>query len=181
MRARPANIWTEAPSTPLIAPGQTKDMRLARLRTGVLYVATVVVLNVGFSLSPQLDWLWSLLVGGVLVLRDFAQRAWGHWCLALMGVAAVLSYLLGSPAVAVASATAFAVSETVDWAIYTVTRRPFADRVLLSTGISAPIDTAVFLLMAGLLGPKLFALSVASKLAAGIAVWAILRGRARDD
>jgi queuosine precursor transporter len=155
-------------------------MRLDRLRTAVLYVGTVVVLNVGFSLSPQLDWFWSLLVGGVLVLRDFAQRAWGHWCLALMAAAAVLSYVLGSPAVAVASATAFAVSETADWAVYTVTQRPFADRVLLSTGISAPIDSAVFLFMAGLFGPRLFAISVASKLAAGLALWALLRGRARS-
>ena len=53
-------------------------------RTASLYVGSVVLVNVGFSLSPQLDWLWSLVVGGVLVLRDLAQRSWGHRTLALM-------------------------------------------------------------------------------------------------
>jgi len=59
-------------------------------RTASLYVGSVVLVNVGFSLSPQLDWLWSLGVGGVLVLRDLAQRSWGHRTLALMLVAAWL-------------------------------------------------------------------------------------------
>jgi hypothetical protein len=34
-------------------------------RTAGLYMGSVVLVNVGFSLSPQLDWLWSLVVGGV--------------------------------------------------------------------------------------------------------------------
>jgi hypothetical protein len=149
-----------------------------RWRIAALYVGAVVLVNVGFSLSPAIDWLWSLIVGGVLVLRDYAQRRWGHWCLAWMGLAAVLSYLLGSPAVALASATAFAVSETIDWAVYTLTRRPFADRVLLSTVCSAPVDTAVFLFMAHIATPVLFVLGVSAKLTAGVVIWALLRRRA---
>jgi hypothetical protein len=117
-------------------------------RTASLYVGSVVLVNVGFSLSPQLDWLWSLGVGGVLVLRDLAQRSWGHQTLALMLVAALLSYRLGSPRFAVASALAFLMSETIDWLIYSLTKRPFADRVLISVAFSAPVDTACFLLLA---------------------------------
>src|SRR5689334_13100796 len=79
----------------------------ARARTAVPYVTIVVALNVGFSVYPEHDAFWSLLVGSVLVLRDYAQRVWGHACLLLMALAAVLSYLLGSPQVALASATAF--------------------------------------------------------------------------
>lgn len=149
--------------------------------TAVPYVTIVVALNVGFSLWPEHDWFWSLLVGSVLVLRDYAQRVWGHACLLLMAVAAVLSYVLGSPDVALASATAFAVSETVDWLVYTVTSRPFADRVLLSTAASAPVDTAVFLLLAHLFTWPLMAIGVASKWTAGIVVWGMLRWRARPD
>jgi len=151
----------------------------ARAWTAIPYVAIVVALNVGFSLSPEHDWFWSLLVGSVLVLRDYAQRVWGHACLALMGLAALLSYLLGSPEVALASATAFAVSETVDWLVYTTTRRPFADRVLLSTCASAPIDSAVFLLLADLFTWPLLVIGVASKCTAGLIVWGTLRWRHR--
>ena len=149
-----------------------------KVRTAVPYVAIVVALNVGFSLAPEWDWFFSLLVGRVLVLRDVAQRVWGHGCLALMALAALLSYLLGSPDVALASATAFAVSETVDWLVYTSTRRPFADRVLLSTVASAPVDTVVFLTLAHLFTVELFAIGVASKCAAGVALWGALRWRA---
>lgn len=148
-----------------------------RARTAIPYVTIVVALNVGFSLHPEHDAFWSLLVGSVLVLRDYAQRVWGHWCLALMALAALLSYLLGSPEVALASATAFAVSETMDWLVYSFTRRPFADRVLLSTCASAPIDSAVFLLLADLFTWQLFAIGVASKCTAGLIVWGTLRLR----
>lgn len=151
----------------------------ARARTAIGYVAIVVALNVGFSMWPEHDWFWSLLVGSVLVLRDYAQRVWGHACLALMGLAALLSYLLGSPEVALASATAFAVSETIDWLVYSYTRRPFADRVLLSTAASAPIDSTVFLVLANLFSWQLLAIGVASKCTAGLVVWATLRWRQR--
>ncbi len=49
----------------------------ARARTAIPYVTIVVALNVGFSLHPEHDAFWSLLVGSVLVLRDYAQRVWG--------------------------------------------------------------------------------------------------------
>lgn len=160
---------------------QTHFLTWARIRTAVPYVGFVVLLNAGFSHSPDLDWFWSLLVGGVLVLRDFTQRAWGHGCLALMALAAVLSYILGSPEVALASATAFAVSETTDWLVFTITGRPFADRVLLSTVISAPVDTTVFLTLAELFSWPLFFLGTGSKAAAGFLIWAVLRWRRVED
>lgn len=55
-----------------------------------------------------------------------------------------------------------AVSETIDWLVYSLTRRPFADRVLLSTCASAPIDSAVFLLLAEPFTWQPFAIGVAS-------------------
>ena len=139
------------------------------------YVLTVVAVNVGFSHSPSLDWVWSLLVGGVLVLRDVAQRQWGHGVLGLMVLAATLSYVLGNPAVALASATAFVISETVDWLVYTTTHRHFADRVWRSVLASAPVDTATFLHLAQIWSWPLFAIGVISKVAVAGAIAMILR------
>ena len=156
---------------------RTVSLAWARTRTAVPYVGIVVFLNAGFSHSPDLDWFWSLLVGFVLVLRDFTQRVWGHGCLALMALAAVLSYVLGSHEVALASATAFAISETVDWLVYTITNRPFADRVLLSTAISAPVDSSAFLLLADLFTWPLFLIGTTSKVTAGVIVWVLVRKR----
>ena len=138
----------------------------------------MVAVNVGFSHSPQYDWFWSVLVGCVLVLRDAAQRVWGHGVLVLMAGGAALSYALGNPAVALASAAAFAISETVDWVVYSTTHRPFAERVWRSVLASAPIDTAAFLHLAQLWSWSLFAIGVASKLFAAGLISLALRRRA---
>lgn len=140
-----------------------------------LYVGSVVLVNVGFSHMPGWELLWSVVVGTIFVARDFCQRAIGHWCLVAMGVAAVLSYLLADPYVALASVLAFAVSELADWGVYSVTKRPFADRILLSSVIAVPLDSAVFLAGIGLFGPVLFGVQVASKMAAALLIYGGLR------
>jgi hypothetical protein len=145
--------------------------------TALAYIAGVVLVNVGFSHQPDLDWFWSLLVGGVLTLRDLAQRRWGHAVLLLMLIGAGLSFRLGAPAVALASVTAFLISESVDWLVYSTTRRSFAERVWWSVLCSAPVDTAVFLAMAGLWSWPLFAIGVASKVLAGGLISLGLRAR----
>jgi len=152
-----------------------------RALTALSYVAGVTAVNVGFSQLPQLDWFWSLLVGGVLALRDLAQRSWGHAVLLLMLIGAGLSWRLGAPAIALASAAAFLVSESVDWLVYTTTRRPLATRVWRSVLASAPIDTAVFLHLADLWTWSLFGIGVTSKIVAGALIsLALSRGGPRD-
>ena len=143
-----------------------------------IYVSCVVLLNVGFSLSPQLDWFWSLVAGTVLVLRDLCQRYWSHRTLLWMVVAALFSYVLGMPRLALASATAFLVSETVDWAVYSTTHRPFADRVFLSVCASAPVDTACFLLLAQIWSLPLFWIGVGAKVSMGFLLSLLWRHRA---
>ena len=142
-----------------------------------LYIGAVVLVNVGFSLSPQLDWFWSLVVGGVLVLRDVTQRSWGQGTLVLMLVAAAISYRLATPQLALASAAAFLMSETIDWGVYSLTQRPFADRVLLSVAFSAPVDTALFLLLANIWSWQLFGLGLGAKLVAGLALSQLFHGK----
>jgi hypothetical protein len=168
------HIWATSPHGDAVLTHPHAAWR-GQLWTASAYVGAVVAVNVGFSRSPDLDWLWSLLVGGVLVLRDAAQRHWGHGVLGLMLLAAGVSYRVGNPAVALASATAFLIGETVDWVVFTTTHRPFADRVWRSVLASAPVDTAVFLHLAQIWSWPLFSVGVFSKVAVGGAIALALR------
>ena len=98
----------------------------------------------------------------------------GHWVVVPMAAGLALSYLLASPFVALASAAAFAASETMDWIVFTITKRPLADRVLLSCGLSAPIDSLIFLGIIGALSPFALSAQIASKLLAAVIVWGSL-------
>lgn len=141
------------------------------------YVISVVAINVAFEHWPQLNWVWSIGVGSIFVTRDFCQRQIGHWVGVPMLVGLVLSYFMASPFVALASALAFAVAEAADWLIFTITKRPLQDRVLLSCAVSAPLDSAVFLGTIGFLTPLAFSMQVASKMVAAVIVWGMLRAR----
>lgn len=149
----------------------------------LLYIASVVAVNIGFSIVPMIDTPLGLLspmaivVGAVFVIRDYAQRRSGHYVLVAMVIATALSYLLADPFIALASAAAFATSELVDYGIYTFTRRSFRERVLISSLASAPIDTAVFLFGISGFTFGTFCLMVASKLVAAIVVWFVYRNR----
>ena len=146
------------------------------------YVAAVVVANLGFTYLPMIPLPggemfapMSLLVGFVFVLRDFAQREIGHRVLAAMAVGVLASYLLADPFVAIASATAFAISEAVDWAVYTYTRKPLKQRILISSAISTPVDSVVFMLMLGFFSWYGFVVMVASKMIGALIVWSRLK------
>ena len=137
----------------------------------VAYVLSVVAVNMAFAHWPQFNWLWSVAVGSIFVTRDFCQRTIGHWVVVPMALGLGLSYALASPFVALASAAAFAASETTDWVVFTVTKRPLADRVLLSCGLSAPIDSMIFLGIIGALSPAVLGAQIISKLVAAFVVW----------
>lgn len=152
----------------------------------LLYVASVVILNLGFSYVPMIPTAigmlspMALLAGAVFVIRDFAQRKVGHWVLLAMVVATVLSYLLADPFVATASAAAFAAAEIADYLIYTLTKKPFHQRILLSSIVSTPIDTLVFLFGINAFTIGTFILMVASKLVAALIVWISYTVRKKD-
>ncbi len=87
----------------------------------------------------------TLVTGLVFVVRDFVQREMGHRVLILMALAVAWSFYYSWPVIALASALAFAISETVDWLLFTFTRFRLSTRILLSSAAAAPIDTTVFL------------------------------------
>jgi hypothetical protein len=141
----------------------------------LLYIFSVILVNWGFSTFPGMEWFWSLVVGTVFITRDYCQKAIGHWCIAAMVVAGALSYWMADPFIALASVCAFAFAETADWVVYSLTKRKFADRILISSAISTPIDTLIFLSIINLLNPGLIALQIASKMVAAIIIFGMLK------
>jgi len=153
-------------------------------RFTVLYIALIVLVNWLFTVIPLVDMpggeKWppvSLVVGLIFVARDFAQREIGHRVIVAMLIAGALSYYMADPFVAAASVTAFLISEFADWAVYSFTGRPFAQRILLSSLIGTPIDSAVFLAMIGHFSAAGVIAMTASKMLGALIVWWMVRRR----
>lgn len=122
-----------------------------RYKSTLTYIALILLLNTLFTYIPLIT-IWGAevspmdpTVGMVYVLRDFAQREIQHKVILAMLIGSVLSYLLADKTLAIASICSFLIAETVDWAIYTFTKKPLSERILWSAAVSAPIDSAVFL------------------------------------
>lgn len=84
--------------------------------------------------------------------RDVVQRAGGR----LLGVlailiAAVVSWWVSNPAIAVASGGTFLISESLDFAVYTpLQKRWFVPAVVISGIVAAVVDSLIFLKWAGI-------------------------------
>lgn len=128
------------------------------------YIASIPLTNVLFMLLPPLPLpdgtpltVAVFLVGLVFIFRDLCQREVGNkGALAAMFAAASVTWFLATPALAMASVTAFMVGELADWLVYTLAKKPLHDRVLYSSLISCPVDTLVFLSAAQPIIPGLF-------------------------
>ncbi len=151
---------------------------LLRYKFSALYFALVPFVNWMFSWAPLLPlpdggtWTpFTIITGLVLVFRDFAQREIGHRVLFLLISGVVISYYMAAPEIAIFSGIAFFVSETVDWAIYSFTDKPLSRRIMISSLLAAPIDSAIFLYGADMVVPGIFTIwsalaSIGSKLLA---------------
>jgi len=149
-----------------------------------LYVVLIVAVNYAFTVVPLVKLpdgtMWppvALFVGFVFVARDFAQREVGHKVLLAMLVGVAISYIMANPFVATASAVAFLFSELADWAVYTYTKRPLSQRVLLSSLLGAPVDSAIFLGLLSLLSPVGIAAMTASKVIGAFIIFWMIRRR----
>ncbi|WP_421695530.1 hypothetical protein [Aestuariivirga sp.] len=149
----------------------------------VFYVASIVAVNWMFTAiapwhTPMGDlYLANVVVGFIFVLRDYAQREVGHYILFATAAAGVLTWFMVDPAIAVASITAFILSETADWGVYSFLRRPLSQRILISSLFAIPLDTLAFQYLAGYLTPAAFTTELASKAVGVLIVWYILRAR----
>lgn len=128
------------------------------LAASVAYIGSVLAANtlsthyglvpMGFGLVASAG---TYAAGVALGLRDYIQSVLGRYStLPLIAVAALLSYLVASPAIATASAAAFALSELTDFAIYTPLRaRGWVRAVMASVFLGAIVDSLVFLHVSG--------------------------------
>jgi len=154
-----------------------KGIIMFKYKFTIGYILSIVLVNIGFVFIAPIPLLgemfppMSLVVGAIFILRDFAQREIGHRVLGAMAVGAILSYFMADPFIAIASVVAFFISEIVDWAVYTYTKKPLGQRILLSSAIGTPIDSAVFLLILGFFSPLGFLLMTIAKMIAAVAIW----------
>jgi uncharacterized PurR-regulated membrane protein YhhQ (DUF165 family) len=91
-----------------------------------------------------------MMIGLALVLRDMVQRRYGALA-SLITIAAgtVLSALVAPPALVMASASAFLLSELADFGVYTpLQKRGLIVAVVASSCVGLVIDSAVFLWLA---------------------------------
>lgn len=129
-----------------------------RYLTAAAYIACIVLANVltehlglvpiGFGLMVTAG---TFAAGGVLLARNVTQDATGRAVIVLLMLAGCgLSWWLASPQLAVASAVAFALSETADMAVYTPLRaRGWSRAVAAASLVGAVVDTFAFLYLAG--------------------------------
>ncbi len=166
-------------------------LRLWRYKFTILYVFLIPIINWAFAntkiftLPDGGAWSpFSIMVGLVLVVRDFAQREIGHYVFLPMIIGVAFSFVLAPPIIAFASAAAFLVSETIDWAIFTHTNAPLSKRVLYSSLIGSVIDSSIYLYLAqlqvpGLFGPWTLGCMLASKFSGAIVVYFMIKRRER--
>jgi queuosine precursor transporter len=151
------------------------------LKYALFYIVAIVAANYGFSVIPPWHVFGAVLppmtfaVGAVFVLRDFVQRDLGHWVAVPIVIGTGLSFIMADPFIAAASGAAFAISESVDWLVYTKTKAPMKQRILLSSCLSVPADSAAFLLLAGFFSWPGFLVMVVSKMIAALIVWVSLK------
>ncbi|WP_456684416.1 VUT family protein [Bradyrhizobium sp. P5_C11_2] len=119
--------------------------------------------------------------GVVFVLRDFSQQEIGQRVLVATLLAAAGSYFVAGGWIALASAIAFVISETVDQIVFTILRKPLKDRILISSACSVPIDSFVFLQLIERFTLGAFLIACIIKMVASLAIWLWLRHRDAPD
>lgn len=124
-----------------------------------LYIASIITANIlssAFSpvaIGPFMISLGTFLIGITFVLRDIVQNRYGRTKVYLIIVSSLLlsalsSQLLGDTlAIVLASAAAFAVSETTDTEIYSRLKMPMAVRVFWSGFAGGILDSSVFVIL----------------------------------
>lgn len=130
----------------------------ARLGISIAYVGCVVAANwltehyglvpIGFGLLVAAG---TFAAGGAILTRNLGQDLVGRVVIVgLMVLGIALSWWLASPALAVASAVAFALSEASDMTMYTWLRQAGRPRALIAAGfVGSLVDTVAFLHLAG--------------------------------
>jgi uncharacterized PurR-regulated membrane protein YhhQ (DUF165 family) len=158
-----------------------------RFACTISYIILIVMINNIFVYAPYIMVRGSLIssgdfvVGAVYILRDFVQREIKHYVILAMLLGCFCSYALAEKQIAVASLCAFFVGELIDWGIYTFTKKPLSERLLWSSGVSAPVDSAIFLYLTNMLNPEGLIALILGKFIGIFAVWISWRLRTKPQ
>ncbi len=156
------------------------------------YLFLIPFVNWSFDHVPTLklptggDWnAVTIVTGFILVVRDFAQREVGHYIFIFLAIGLGLSVITSDPTIALASACAFAISETIDWALFTFAKLPLSKRVFVSAGIAGPIDACAFLWIASFSVPGIFNIwsmlaAVVSRFLGCVVVYLLMKHREKQ-
>lgn len=110
--------------------------------------STYGMIPVGFGLTSTAG---TFLAGLTFILRDALQDAAGkRAAITAILLAAILSFAISDPFVAMASAAAFLLAELCDLAVYTPLRkRGYIRAAIASNVVGSFVDTVAFLAIAG--------------------------------
>lgn len=152
-------------------------MALFRYPATIIYIAAIVLINVGYVYVPFYQFphgdisIMDPIAGIIYLCRDFSQRELGHRVFIAMFVGAVISFIFADPFIARASVCAFVVGELIDWGLFSFTKKPLRERLLLSALCSAPIDTLIFLGMLSRLNIIAFTVMTLAKIVGIYLIW----------
>jgi len=163
---------------------QQEQRTQKKVIASISYIGFIVLLNTCIVYLPGVPAFGErfspadVLVGGIYLVRDFAQQELRHYIFLAMLIGAALSYFLASKALAIASVSGFAVGEVMDWAIYTFTKKPLSQRLIWSAVLSSPLDSWVFLGVSGRLHWLTFTVMTLGKIMGVIVLWSVWKIRA---
>ncbi len=162
---------------------QNKSQKLLRFKATICYLVFIILINTTYQYFPFMT-IWhapfstgDMMVGMVYIFRDFAQREIKHYVIFAMLIGVFISYIFADKTMAIASVCAFSVAETIDWLIFTFTGKPLSQRLILSSTLSAPADSFVFLAIYGPLNLAGMVVLTASKALGVLLVWLVWRKR----
>lgn len=121
---------------------------MTRYTVSFLYLIGIIAANVlvGFFGELAVVIVPFLFVSLTMISRDILHdRVSRLWMFGLIAIGSIISYLLNYGIIALASFTAFAVSESIDYFIYKWLRGRFMARAVVSTIISSIIDSIIFI------------------------------------
>lgn len=117
---------------------------------GITYVLSIMLGNFFiiwfglFEVGPFLIPAGAVWIGLTFSMRDLTQKCWGKYKVWIFMILSTLITAAFNPNVALASCTAFLIGETVDWGVFTYTKKSLKWRLIVSNLFSTPIDTAIF-------------------------------------
>jgi uncharacterized PurR-regulated membrane protein YhhQ (DUF165 family) len=157
------DLWNKKPSFWIKPYKKCRSGTMKKWIWGFLYLFSILLGNAfviwfgivtiaGLTFPAGVVW-----IGLTFSFRDFVQRYWGDWATWSWMIAASVITLFFNLDIALASMTAFFVSESLDWFFFKILKRSFVSKVVWSNLVSCPVDSLVFVLMAfGPIWPAIF-------------------------